>query len=127
MRGRDADREREAIIASPRDPRTEYVPASAGVRVLCGCPRTVLDDGPRSWQLKVYHDPRCPRPRRPRGAAGAVTGSDGRGLGAYLATLPRAIPCPACGEMAWVAGPRPGERRCWGCDHVWAPGRRVAA
>lgn len=123
------DPEREAIIASPSDPRTEYVPASAGVRVLCRCPRTVLDDGPRSWQLKLWHDVGCPRPRRARAAIGAGSQLDPGSLGAYLATLPRAVPCPApgCGEVAFTAGPRPGERRCWRCGHVWAPGRRAAA
>lgn len=126
-----AEREREAMIASPSDPRTEYVPASAGVRVLCGCPRTVLDDGPRSWQLKLWHDSHCSRPRRPRAArlAEVTGGGDPFGLGAYLSRLPRAIPCPRCGNVAHTLTAS-GGRQCAGaagCGHEWVPGRRAAA
>lgn len=33
-------------------------------------------------------------------------------------------PCPECGEVAFLWGPagKP-QRRCWGCDLVWTPGR----
>lgn len=120
--------ERDAIMAAPGDPRTEYVPASAGVHVLCGCPRTVLDadDEPRGWRLKVYHERGCPRPRRSR--TGQTAGGAGSGgvIGAYLAALPAPIPCPRCGGPAHTRAPG-GGRCCHGCGHVWAPGRREAA
>lgn len=49
----------EAIIASPNDPRTKYVPARLAHVGACRCPRTVIDAGPRSWQLKLWHAEDC--------------------------------------------------------------------
>src|SRR5258708_19602421 len=51
--------ETAAINASPLDPNVEYIPAGMANRNACHCPRTVLDDGPRSWRLKVLHVGAC--------------------------------------------------------------------
>ncbi len=108
--------EREAIVASPLDPQVEYVPVALVAGRGCRCPYTVLDDGPRSWQLKVLHRRGCtervspdslPRARRPAGVH----------------------PCPDCGNVVhslvpleWVG--EPGWRRCDGpngCGRGWRP------
>jgi len=38
------------------------------------------------------------------------------------------LPCPACGDVRYSAGPAgPPQRRCWACGHVWQPAPDQAA
>jgi hypothetical protein len=92
---------------------------------------TLFDPATTPWALKVLHlapghkrvdlsvAPRTRVTRRPERGDGRTT--------AYLANLPPAHPCPACGEVRFSAGPagRP-QRKCWGCDTVFDPTKPLA-
>jgi hypothetical protein len=105
----------DAIAASPADPTVEYLTPAESRRAVCGCPRTVVDYPPRSWRLKVAHAPGCDRSLKPTPAAERTAGWS-RGA---------VIPCPACGNRCYSAGPAGlPERRCdgpAGCGHVFNP------
>jgi hypothetical protein len=96
-------RETAAAFASPLDPNVEYIPASMANRAGCHCPRTVLNDGPRSWQLKVLHLPGCDAR-----VSEASPVSERRPAGVHE--------CPDCRNVTWmlVPGAAPGMRRCHG-------------
>ncbi len=107
--------ETAAINASPLDPNVEYIPAGMANRNACHCPRTVLDDGPRSWRLKVLH-------------VGACTSRVSE-ASPVTERLPEGVhPCPTCGNVTFAMLPAerqlPGWRRCHGpagCEHEFHP------
>lgn len=98
-------RETAAAFASPLDPNVEYIPAGMANRAICHCPRTVLDDGPHSWQLKVLHLPGCDAR-----VSEASPVSERRPAGVHA--------CPDCGNVVFMLVPvewhLPGWRRCDG-------------
>jgi hypothetical protein len=106
-------KEAAAAFASPLDPNVEYIPASLANRATCHCPRTVLDDGPRSWQLKVLHV---------RGCESRVSEAS-----PVIERRPAGVhPCPDCGVVTYMLDPEagPGWRRCHGptgCGRGWNP------
>jgi hypothetical protein len=126
--------ERGVFAASPTDPRVEYIPFRQARRRTCSCPDVevwfgddrVTADGlivPTRHQVKVLHSPGCAE--RVTVAVAPTSARDRLGwdfgLSGYLAGLPRAIRCLECGDVRYSAGPEPGQRKCWRCDHVWRP------
>ncbi len=131
-----AEQERAAIVASPTEPRVEYVPRHLANRVTCDCPRVVVDVEPGTHAatlfgpavtptaLKILHlGPGHRRgtltaPRLSRARALPVRG--GRDFIAdYLANLPAPIPSPVCRTVAFSLVPE--GRKCHGCGIVFDP------
>lgn len=108
------------VVASPTDPRVEYI-ATEEVRLRpCRCPSVGVilgpgfpdfdpeaGDGFRNWRIKILHGRDC------RVRMGAPV------LDRRPASV---IPCPACANVAF-SRPAPGQRKCdgmRGCGQVWA-------
>jgi hypothetical protein len=118
--------ELDAILAGPLHPRVRFVAASS--RRPCRCPHVRLDEvnGEPVDLRKVLHAVGCKhRDTAPAPAETATPHAGHSALTAHLAGLPRPIPCPACGNVAFTLTPE-GRRRCAGpegraCGATWSP------